>query len=215
MTPKKAADTDPDKLAREQDGTYRSGDGRFEVRDGGTGWFVSDAEQTNDFGQELISGPYPTLKAAREALPSLRESKVVPMRRRAPSKASKKKTARAKAPPTPTTWIDELPKDEASDVRRLVATLEGAGITDAQALVRRDRDGLLPAVATRLIEQQLDVLADELPEPAREGAQQLIRRAAEIVTSGSANAPKGLPGWALVETGPEPDPPNRRITIRT
>ncbi|MGI8828685.1 MAG: hypothetical protein ACR2I5_02795 [Candidatus Limnocylindria bacterium] len=212
--PKSPKNADPDKLAREQGGTYRSGGGRFEVRDGGTGWFVSDAEQTNDFGQELISGPYPTLKAAREALPSLRNAKVVPMRRRTATKTSKKKTARTQPATAPTAWIDELPTSEAAEVRRLIAALERAGITDAEALVRRDRDGLLPAVATRLIEQQLDALADELPEPAREGARQLIRRAAEIVTAGGANAPKGLPGWTLMETGPEPDPPNRRISIR-
>ena len=207
--PKAPKKVDPDKLVREQGGTYRSGDERFEVREGSTGWFVTDAEQTNDFGQELISGPYPTLKAAREALPDLREAKVVPMRRRSTSKPPKEKTPTAK--PAPTTWIDNLPKDEAVEVRRQVAALERAGINDAEALVRRDRDGLLPAIATRLLEQQLEALADELPDPAREGARQLIRRAAEVITAGGAAT--GLPGWTLVETGPEPEPPNRRVTI--
>ncbi len=200
---------DPDRLIRNEDGAYRSEDERFEVRDGGTGWFVSDAEQANDFGQELIVGPYPTLKAARAALPDLRAAKIVPLRR-SPQPAQKA----GPKPKRPKSWIDELSKADAATVRGLVAALAHKGISDADALVRRDREGMLPAIATRLIERDLDGLADQLPEPAREGARQLIHRAAEIITASGANPSKGLPGWSLVELGPESEPPNRRIVIR-
>lgn len=210
----KAKAPDPDRLSRGEDGAYRSEDARFEVRDGGTGWFVTDTQRTNDFGQDLVVGPYATLKIARATLPDLRDAKIVPLRRPAKAAPATKPSSQSKPKPKPKTWIDDLSKADATNVRGLIAALEDAGISDADALVRRDRDGLFPAIATRLIERDLDALADELPEPAREGARQLIHRAAEIITASGANPSKGIPGWSLIELGPEPDPPNRRIVIR-
>ncbi len=210
----KAKAPDPDRLSRGEDGAYRSEDARFEVRDGGTGWFVTDTQRTNDFGQDLIVGPYATLKIARATLPDLRDAKIVPLRRPAGSAQRAEPEPKPKPKPKPKTWIDKLSKADATNVRGLIAALENAGISDADALVRKDRDGLLPAIATRLIERDLDELADELPEPAREGARQLIHRAAEIITASGANPSNGMPGWSLIELGPEPDPPNRRIEIR-
>ena len=58
-TSKADAPADPDKLVRQQAGTYRSGDERFEIREADVGWFLVDSEQTNEFGQELIQGPFP------------------------------------------------------------------------------------------------------------------------------------------------------------
>ncbi len=211
-TKAKAKAPDPDRLGRGEDGAYRSEDTRFEVRDGGTGWFVTDTQRTNDFGQDLIVGPYATLKIARATLPDLRDAKIVPLRR--PARSAQRAEPEPTTKPKSKTWIDKLSKADATNVRGLIAALENAGISDADALVRRDRDGLLPAIATRLIERDLDALADELPEPAREGARQLIHRAAEIITASSANLSKGMPAWSLIELGPEPDPPNRRIVIR-
>lgn len=212
----KAKAPDPDRLSRGEDGAYRSEDARFEVRAGGTGWFVTDTQRTNDFGQDLIVGPYATLKIARTTLPDLREAKIVPLRRPAKAAQTTRPSSQSKPQPKPKrkTWIDKLSKADATNVRGLIAELENAGISDADALVRRDRDGLFPATATRLIERDLDALADELPEPARDGARQLIHRAAEIITASGANPSKGMPGWSLIELGPEPDPPNRRIVIR-
>ena len=37
------------------------------------GWYVVDAQQTNEFGQQLIHGPLPTLEAVREAIPGARD----------------------------------------------------------------------------------------------------------------------------------------------
>ena len=205
---------DPDKLVRKSAGTYRTADERFEVRGGSTGWFLVDTEQANEFGQELMLGPLATLDAAREAIPSARSAKVTPIRR-APSARSTgtKKQRKAEPPPPPPSWIDRLPKADATAVRRLIAALESDGIDDAEDLVRRDREGIGPAVATRLIERRLGAIVDELPESARPGARQLLGRvAAALSAEGQARGP--LPGWILVELGPEPEPPNRPISIR-
>jgi hypothetical protein len=211
--PKKATtqteDVDPDKLTRQQAGTYRTADERFEVREANTGaWFLVDTLQTNEFGQELILGPFATLKAVREALPDART--VTPLRRpRArPSKGEPKKKA---PPPPPPSWIDKLPPSEARRVRSIIRVLEDRGVEHAEGLVRRDREGLEPAIAMQLIEGALDEVVTNAPRKDRERARELVRRAAAILTSSRPEA--GLPGWALVEIGPEPEPRNRRIVI--
>lgn len=205
---------DPDKLQRQAAGTYRTADGRFEVRGGTTaGWFLVDSEQTNDFGQELIQGPFATLADVRAAIPSARSAKVTPIRPPAAPTRRPKKRAEPKPPPPPS-WIEQLPPAEAAAVRRLISALEREGVADAEALVRRDRDGIGPAIATRIIERRLTAIVDELPERGREGARELIRRATEVLTAEGTAMPKGVPGWSLVEIGPQPEPDNRRITIR-
>ena len=207
------AAADPDKLVRQAAGTYRTADDRFEVRGSSSaGWFLVDTEQANDFGQELILGPFGTLDAVREAIPPARSSKVAPIRPPA-STARKAKPKKAPPPPPPTSWIDKLPKADGASVRRLIRALEAEGLSDAEDLVRRDREGIGPAVASRLIEQRLEAIVAGLPERGREGARELLRRAAEVLTvEGRPGAE--LPGWSLVEVGPEPEPENRRITIR-
>ncbi|MDQ3691601.1 MAG: hypothetical protein M3406_16525, partial [Chloroflexota bacterium] len=69
------AAADPDKLVRQQAGMYRTADDRYEVREADAGWFLVDSSQTNEFGQELIRGPFPTLKAIRGALPDARRAR--------------------------------------------------------------------------------------------------------------------------------------------
>ena len=209
-----AADAaDPDKLVRQAAGTYRTADDRFEVRGSSSaGWFLVDTAQANDFGQELILGPFATLDAVREAIPPARSSKVAPIRPKATS-GRRRREKPAPPPPPPPTWIDRLPKTEVAAVRRLIAALEKDGVSDAEDLVRRDREGIGPAVATRLIERRLEAIVAELPERGRDGARELLRRAAEAI-SVDGRAVGELPGWSLVEIGPEPEPSNRRITIR-
>ena len=215
------APPDPDKLVRQAAGTYRTADDRFEVREGGTGWFLVDTSQTNDFGQELMLGPYATLAAVRAAIPPARSSKVTPIRPppRSPAGAgadgsSRKRAAPAKAAPPKRTWLDELPKREADAVRERIAALEREGVDRAEALVRRDREGIGPEVATRLIQARLDAIVAELPERGRPGARELIRRAAEILSADGTSRARGLPGWTLVELGADDEPRNRRIIIR-
>ena len=215
---------DPDKLVRQQAGTYRTGDERFEIREGDAGWFLVDSQQTNEFGQELIQGPFPTLKAVRAALPEARVA--APASR--PANVAQKSAAAAKgdkadkadkpaktppAPPPPK-WVERLSRTEASDVRKLIAALERAGVDDAEGLVRRDREGLLPAVATRLVERALEEIVDDLPAAERDAGRALIRHAAEVLSGKGTARREPLPGWILVEIGPQPEPPNRRIDLR-
>lgn len=218
--PAKAASPDPDRLVRQTAGTYRTEDDRFEVRNGGTGWFLVDTAQANDFGQELILGPYATLAAVREAIPPARSAKVTPIRPpkapggRSPNGSTSKKAAKAPPPKKPASWIDRLPKAEADAVRDVIVALEAAGTAGAEGLVRRDREGIAPEVAAHLIRARLEEIVAELPPKGRPGARELLRRAAEVLTADGTTRRKGLPGWTLVELGSDGEPPNRRIIIR-
>jgi len=209
--PKTDAPPDPDKLVRQAAGDYRTADDRFEVRQADVGWFLVDSTQSNEFGQELIHGPFGTLKAVRDAIPGARGTKTKPI--------AKRPRTRAKAPdpepePPPGTWIDELSSAEARSVRRLIAALEREGNEDAEALVRRDRDGLLPAIGARRIERRLAAAVEELPEKERAAAAKVVREVAEIL-SADGRPTEVLPGWALVEIGPDDEPPKqRRIDLR-
>lgn len=206
---------DADKLIREAAGSYRTADDRFEAREAGVGWYLVDTTQQNEFGQELLHGPYDTLKDVRAAIPSARTSKVTPIR--PPKTGHAKKTHAAatepKAPPPPT-WIEQLPDADARRVRRLIKALEREGLSDVEQLVRRDREGLGPAIAEELITRRLAALIEGLPAVERTAAESLIGTVVEILTANGSPGRDGLPGWALVEIGPEGEPPNRRITLR-
>ncbi|MEO8511582.1 MAG: hypothetical protein ABI534_10125 [Chloroflexota bacterium] len=206
---------DADKLIRQAAGSYRTADERFEVREAGIGWYLVDTTQHNEFGQELLHGPYDTLKDVRAAIPGARTSKVTPIRPpktgRARQAKAKSTTPEPKAPPPPT-WIQQLPDAEATKIRRMIRALERQGLTNAEKLVRRDREGLGPVIAEELITRRLAVLVADLPSEGRDEARVLIERITEILTAERGR--EGLPGWALVEIGPEGEPPNRRITLR-
>lgn len=218
--PKRKADApvDPDKLVRQAAGSYRTADDRFEVREAAGEWFLVDTQQSNEFGQELMRGPFETLKAVRAEIPRARETEpAAPSRRpRQPAKkpAKREPTAKPKAPPPPPSWIDQLPRNEAARLRRAIRALEEAGVPDAETIVRRDRDGLFPLIATRLIEGRLDSMIEELPAKDRKRARDVADRVIEILSVEGAKVADPLPGWTLVEVGPEPEPPNRRIDLR-
>jgi hypothetical protein len=216
--PKKNPPTtdDPDRLVRQQAGSYRTSDERFEVRQTDQGWYLVDREQTDDFGQELVRGPFPTLGAVRAAIPPARSSNVLPLPRRplkgATDKPAKKRgahTATPEQPAPPPSWIDRLAPKEAAEVRRTIRALEKEGVDDAEQLARRDREGLLPAVATAVIQRRVAALLDGADPQGHELAARII----DLLTGQGGGQPDGLPGWMLVEIGPEPAPPNRRIGL--
>ena len=214
--PKRKADApadapaDPDKLVRKAAGSYRTADDRFEARQAALGWFLVDTEQSNEFGQELIHGPFATLKELSEAIPGSRTAKTVALPK-PKAAAGGSATTKEKPKPPPKTWVDKLPPAEARSVRKAIAALEREGITDAELLVRRDRDGLMPAVAARLIERRLaDAAGDASPKERK-----LIQRVAEIL-SAEGRPTDALPGWTLVEVAPGESPPSdhRRVDLR-
>ena len=114
-----SAPADPNRLVRVSAGRYRSEDERFEVRESGTGWFVTDAEQTNEFGQELVTGPFATLAAVRETLPDARRTTLKPLPRppAAPERSRpRRKAARKPAPkPAPEHRLVKLLRQAARD----------------------------------------------------------------------------------------------------
>jgi len=203
------AAADPDKLVRQSAGVYHSADGRFQVQQSDATWFVVDTQQTNELGQELIHGPFASLKQARAAMPGARDVTPLPRTRPRPAEPTPKRK------PPPPTWIDRLPESEQTKVRRLIRALEEQGVADAEALVRRDFQAGVPAMVTRLIEARLAAVVDELAGDGREAerAAEIIRRVVEILTAEGSTVRAPLPGWLLIETGREPDPPNRRIRL--
>jgi hypothetical protein len=113
--------------------------------------------------------------------------------------------------PPPRTWLDDLldeDRDGAIRARKLIAALERDGITDAEAIVRRDLLGGTPAVATRLLARAvLEALAG-----LRNPSAALV---AEAVAAALASSPKraGLPGWELTERdGPTAERRSLRLT---
>jgi hypothetical protein len=205
----------PDDLVRQAAGSYLSGDGRFEVRQSDGNWYVVDREQANEFGQELIRGPYGSMKDASQALAGARDITPLLRSRARPKPARAGKAAASKAVPPkapPPTWIDRLAREEQVEVRALIRALEKEGIDDADALVRKDRQGLLPVVATTLMNKRLDEAVDKLPEKDRAVARKLIGQLGAVITSGE-KLPDPLPGWALFETGEGREPTKRRVRV--
>ena len=205
----------PDDLVRQEAGNYLSGDGRFEVRQSDANWYLVDHEQTNEFGQELIHGPYGSMKDAKAALPGSRDitpllrSRVRPTK---PASKTAKLDSKSAPKPPPETWIDRLPKAEQVEVKALIRALQKEGIDDADALVRKDRQGLLPVVAIELMNRRLAEVVDKLPEKERPLARKLINQLGAVITSGE-KLPDPLPGWALYETGEGREPTKRRVRV--
>jgi hypothetical protein len=220
MAPKKTTEADPgdepDRLVRQKRGSYRTADERFEVEQADVGWFVVDSQQSNELGLPLTHGPFATLKAVQEALPGARKTTPMPARKpgAAPKARSRAKAGPEQPKPPPPSWIDRLPDAEARTVRTLIRALDREGLPEAEQLVRRDREGIGPEIASRLIATRLDALVDDLPAARQDDARELVRRVAEILSAEGAKASGPLPRWLLVEVGPGDEPPNRRIIIR-
>jgi hypothetical protein len=204
----------PDDLVRQEAGNYLSGDSRFEVRQSDANWYLVDREQSNEFGQGLIHGPYGSMKDAKAALPGARD--ITPLlRSRARPKKAPTKTATTQAPKKPTpppSWIERLPKSDQVELRALIRALEKEGVDDAEALVRKDRQGLLPVVATTLMNKRLDSVVEELPDKDQALARKLVGQLGAVITSGE-KLPDPLPGWALFETGSGREPTKRRVRV--
>jgi hypothetical protein len=208
---------DPNKLIRSKAGTYRTGDDRFEVRQAALGWFLIDSSSTDELGQELTRGPFPTLKAVGDELPEARRTTIKPLPRpratgRPRTSASKPKSK--KAAPRARTWLDRLPDAEAAAARRLIRALSLEGIDDADALVRAARKADEPIIARHVLERRLERLLDELPKAEREAGRRLVTRVVELLATGGTTLFDPMPGWVLMPLDPGTDPPASRLIPR-
>jgi hypothetical protein len=204
---------------RAEAGTYRSSDDRFTISsEGPSRWFITDEEELDELGLARTVGPYDTLDDAKTAAEDRRGAAPAasPLAERigtgrkaeegrgaaARSKAAPEPKAKP-APPPPKTWLDKLEDDDretARRARRLISALEREGITDADALVRRDVLGGQPVVATLLLAR--DIL-DAIGTSSKSDS--VIEAVTEVL--GSSKARRGLPGWELVERdGPTDEP---------
>ncbi|HEY8135866.1 MAG TPA: hypothetical protein VIF08_07470 [Candidatus Limnocylindrales bacterium] len=227
MAKKEKPPAGPDDLVRAGAGAYTSGDGRFAVQKSDQRWFLVDNEQSNEFGQQLIHGPFDTLEDVRAAIPGAREIKPllrVPRRvTPAPAKSgtgrggksSATQKAASRKPPTPMSWIDRLPAREAAEVRRLIAVLEAEGISSAESVVKRDRDSEgFALIAEEIIARRLAKVVAGATPAARDELRRAVRRVAEILTDEGGATARPLPRWELVETPRDPGQPPRRIRPR-
>ena len=210
------APVDPNKLVRKRAGVYRTADDRFEVRQAALGWFLIDSAITDQLGQELTRGPFPTLTAVGDELPEARRTTIKPLPRPKAATGKAKSPSTAKQPPAPPkpTWIDRLPKGEAAEVRRLIRALELEEVSDAEPLVQRARRSGDPLIATRLLERRLEAMVEDLPAGERTNATQLVRRVADLLSGDGTKLFDPLPGWALVEVEAGGKPPPRRFVVR-
>lgn len=217
MAKKEKPPAGPDDLVRRGAGAYTSGDGRFGVQKSDQRWFLVDNQQSNEFGQQLIHGPFDTLGDVRAAIPGARDIKPllrVPRRRGEPAQRQKAAPP-GKKPPTPLSWIDRLPAQEAAEVRRLVGALEAEGIANAESIIKRDRDSEGFALAAEeLIARRLAKVAASATPAARDELRKAVRRVAEILTDEGGATARPLPRWELVETPRDPGQPPRRIRVR-
>ena len=205
MAKKKAEQApDPDRVVRQAAGTYRTEDGRFEIRQAGVGWYLVDLERTNELGQELLHGPFPTLKEVHDEIPGAR--KVVQL---SGPKPRVRKAPATEPPPPPKTWIDRLPESEQAEVRRLIKAVERTGAADADELVKKARASSDPLIAKALVEQRLSALVDEAAPSARNERRDLIRRVVGVLADDGLTLGQPLPRWELVETDSDHQQPRR------
>ena len=201
----------PDDIVREAAGAYASGDGRFRVTQSDASWFVTDTQQTNEFGQELIHGPFGSLKQAQASLSGARTVK--PLLRSVPRPKQPAKAA-PKPPPAPISWIDRLEEAEQKTVRRLIRALEKEGLQDADELVRRHRDDPVPFITSRLLERRLDEIIAAQPTEQQDTAREVVRRAAEVLTIDGLATSRPVPRWALIELDDDAPAPKRAVRLR-
>lgn len=199
---------DPDKLIRQADGGYATGDARFVVEEANGSWFLADHETADDFGQPRVAGPFATLKLVRDAIPRVR-SGPTPMRKpiKQPTTSGKAKTG---APPKPRTWLDRLAPDERRRAERMIRTLTKEGIDDADALATAHFAGGAAGrgLAKRILLARLDRALADADADARAAVTDAV-----AVLSGSGRVGAGLPGWALVETDADGTPTDRLIEL--
>ena len=212
MAKKEKPPAGPDDLVRAGTGAYASGDGRFGVQRSDQRWFLVDNRQSNEFGQQLIHGPFDTLEDVRAAIPGARDIKPLLRVPRSNAPAPSKATTRSAAKkPTPLSWIDRLPAQEAAEVNRFIGALEAEGIANAESVIKRDRESEgFAIVAEEVIARRLAKVIHGASPAAQAEVRKAVKRVMEIMTDEGGATARPLPRWELVEAPRDPDQPARR-----
>lgn len=172
---------DQETLKRLGGGRWESKDGRFTVEPQSGTWALVDNTQTNELGLPLVTGPYPSLTAAREAIAEARETGPV----KSPladsiersRKEEKKQPAKPEPPPEPA-WLQKLTEPDRRRVRALVKRLEAAAIPHAEAIARSEIADEQPALARLALERRL-AEAQDAKDPRK-----AVRQALDAILEG-------------------------------
>jgi hypothetical protein len=206
--PAAAAHADPDRLIRQPDGAYRTGDERFGVAQANGSWFVTDQQTADEFGQPRVTGPFSTLNAVRDAIP---DARAAPTSIRKPIRQAPATPRKAPAtPPKPKTWLDLLSPTDRRRANRLVETLRELGLPDAEDLARARIEGRSDRkLASRIVRARLGALLDGADIRTRA----LVAEAVKLLADGGSRLGRDLPGWALFETDADGSATDRRLEI--
>jgi hypothetical protein len=185
---------DQETLKRLGGGRWESKDGRFTVEPQSGTWVLVDNTQTNELGLPLVTGPYPSLTAAREAIGEAREtgpakSPLADSIERS-AKREKERPAKPEPPPEPA-WLQKLSEPDRKRFRALAKKLEDADIPDAEAIARSEISDDLPALARVALERRL-AEAQKAKDPKR-----AVREALEAILEGRDEATGAR--WRLVD----------------
>ena len=97
--------------------------------------------------------------------------------------------------------------------KAMFANMSAALIKHEQIQTTLPKAKELRPIVEKLITRRLAAVIEELPTNERAAAKTLIGRVTQILTAAGNPTREGVPGWALVEIGPEGEPKNRRITL--
>jgi len=114
---------DQETLKRLGGGRWESKDGRFTVEPQSGTWALVDNTQTNELGLPLVTGPYPSLTAAREAIAEARETG--PAKSPLADSIERSRKREKERPPKPEpprepAWLQNLTEPDRRRVRALV-----------------------------------------------------------------------------------------------
>jgi hypothetical protein len=185
---------DQEKLKRLGGGRWESKDGRFTIEPQSGTWVIVDNTQTDDLGLPLVTGPFPSLTAAKDAIAEAREtgpakSPLADSVERS-RKEEKERPKKPEPPPEPA-WLKKLSDSDRKRLRTLVKRLEAADIPDAEAIARSEIADDQPAIAQFALERRL-AEAQRTKDPAK-----AVQKAVEAMLEGWDEATGAR--WRLVD----------------
>lgn len=207
------ATSDREALKRLGGGRWETKDGRFTIEPQSGTWVVVDNTATNELGLPLVTGPYGSLTAAREAIDGARDTDTPTSPLAAEIERAKERAAEAPAEPpaepeaarakrrapepavdepAEPRWLTDLDAADAKRARILLRKLERTGLADAERVARDELTKDQPAVARVAIARRLaEITADA------DDVEDAVRLVVELLADGR-DRELGV-GWSLVD----------------